>query len=54
MCSSIEEGQIFVNNYGSAEAPFGGVKRSGLGLENGFEEVVRLALLKRVAIRNGI
>ncbi|MBB4365211.1 aldehyde dehydrogenase (NAD+) [Bradyrhizobium sp. CIR18] len=54
---SIEAGQLFVNNYGSAggvELPFGGVKGSGFGREKGFEALYGFGVLKTVTIRHGL
>jgi aldehyde dehydrogenase (NAD+) len=57
LARSIEAGQLFVNNYGSAggvELPFGGVKGSGFGREKGFEALYGFGVLKTVTFRHGL
>ena len=52
----VRSGQVFINNYGAGggvELPFGGVKSSGYGRENGFEALYGFTTLKTVAIRHG-
>ena len=56
MAQRIHSGQVFINNYGAGggvELPFGGVKSSGHGRENGFEALYGFTTLKTVAVRHG-
>ncbi|MGN6701535.1 MAG: aldehyde dehydrogenase family protein [Burkholderiaceae bacterium] len=56
MARAVRAGQVFINNYGAGggiELPFGGVKASGHGREQGFEALYGFTTLKTVAIRHG-
>lgn len=49
----LRAGQVFVNNYsaaGGVELPFGGYKRSGIGLEKGYEALGEYTRCKTVAV----
>ena len=57
LAHKVRAGQVFINNYGAGggvELPFGGTKRSGHGREKGFEALHGFAVLKTIAIRQGI
>jgi retinal dehydrogenase len=51
--SSVQAGTVWVNCYhsGSAQAPFGGYKESGIGRENGEEGVTEYCQVKTVTIK---
>lgn len=53
LAGRLRVGQVFVNNYsaaGGVELPFGGCKRSGIGVEKGFEALREYTRCKTVAI----
>ncbi|MEU4210778.1 aldehyde dehydrogenase family protein [Streptomyces sp. NPDC026206] len=53
LARQLRTGQVFVNNYsaaGGVELPFGGCKRSGIGVEKGFEALREYTRCKTVAI----
>lgn len=53
LARELRVGQVFVNNYsaaGGVELPFGGYKRSGIGVEKGFEALREYTRCKTVAI----
>ncbi len=55
MAHKLRCGQVFINNYGAGggiELPFGGIKQSGHGRENGFEALYGFSALKTVAIKH--
>jgi aldehyde dehydrogenase (NAD+)/betaine-aldehyde dehydrogenase len=54
LARDLRVGQVYVNGYGAGggvELPFGGRKRSGHGLEKGFEALLGYTQVKSVAIR---
>ncbi len=56
LARALKAGQVFVNSYGAGggvELPFGGMKGSGFGRENGFEALYGFSALKTIAIRHG-
>ena len=56
MAKRVRSGQVFINSYGAGsgvELPFGGVKSSGYGREQGFEALYGFTTLKTVAVRHG-
>ncbi|MCC9308325.1 aldehyde dehydrogenase family protein [Kitasatospora sp. RB6PN24] len=53
LAGQLRAGQVFVNNYsaaGGVELPFGGYKRSGIGVEKGLEALREYTRCKTVAI----
>ncbi|MYS19386.1 aldehyde dehydrogenase family protein [Streptomyces sp. SID4948] len=57
LARELRVGQVFVNNYsaaGGVELPFGGWKRSGIGVEKGFEALREYSRGKTVAIRTAL
>ncbi|MBT2403254.1 MULTISPECIES: aldehyde dehydrogenase family protein [unclassified Streptomyces] len=53
LAQRLRVGQVFVNNYsaaGGVELPFGGFKRSGIGVEKGLEALREYTRCKTVAI----
>ncbi|MCX5609364.1 aldehyde dehydrogenase family protein [Streptomyces sp. NBC_00047] len=53
LAQRLRVGQVFVNNYsaaGGVELPFGGYKRSGIGVEKGLEALREYTRCKTVAI----
>jgi len=57
IAGELRVGQVFVNNYsaaGGVELPFGGYKRSGIGVEKGFEALREYTRCKTVAIRTAL
>ncbi|MEV0222894.1 aldehyde dehydrogenase family protein [Streptomyces sp. NPDC050704] len=53
LAQRLRAGQIFVNNYsaaGGVELPFGGYKRSGIGIEKGLEALREYTRCKTVAM----
>lgn len=53
LAQRLRVGQVFVNNYsaaGGVELPFGGYKRSGMGVEKGLEALREYTRCKTVAI----
>lgn len=56
LAQRLRVGQVFVNDYGAAggvELPFGGYRRSGIGVEKGLEALREYTRCKTVAIRSG-
>ena len=56
MAKKLKSGQVFINNYGAGggvELPFGGVKLSGHGREEGFEALYGFSVTKTIAIHHG-
>lgn len=53
MARDIEAGQVFINEYfsGGALAPFGGVKKSGIGREKGFDALRNYCKIKTITAR---
>ncbi len=51
----LEAGSCFINSYNDApvEAPFGGVKNSGVGRENSKEAINHYSQVKSVYVRMG-
>ncbi len=57
IAGELRVGQVFVNNYsaaGGVELPFGGYKRSGIGVEKGFEALREYSRCKTIAIRTAL
>ena len=57
LAGELRVGQVFVNNYsaaGGVELPFGGYRRSGIGVEKGFEALREYSRCKTVAIRTAL
>ena len=55
LAKRLEAGQVFINNYGAGggvELPFGGVKASGHGRENGFEALYSFSTVKALAAKH--
>jgi betaine-aldehyde dehydrogenase len=52
---ALEAGSCFINSYNDApvEAPFGGVKASGVGRENSKEAIQHYSQVKSVYVRMG-
>ncbi|MEU2761439.1 MULTISPECIES: aldehyde dehydrogenase family protein [unclassified Streptomyces] len=56
LAQRLRVGQVFVNDYsaaGGVELPFGGYRRSGIGVEKGLEGLREYTRCKTVAIRSG-
>lgn len=57
LAGRLRVGQVFVNNYsaaGGVELPFGGYRRSGIGVEKGLEALREYTRGKTVAIHAGL
>ncbi|MFJ9848648.1 aldehyde dehydrogenase family protein [Streptomyces sp. NPDC101150] len=57
LAGRLRVGQVFVNNYsaaGGVELPFGGYRRSGIGVEKGLEALREYTRCKTVAIHAGL
>ena len=55
MCSALEAGSLYVNNYNiyPVEIPFGGYKQSGIGRENGKVTLEYYTQVKSVYVEAG-
>jgi betaine-aldehyde dehydrogenase len=55
MIARLEAGSCFINSYNDApvEAPFGGIKHSGVGRENSKAAIAHYSQMKSVYVRMG-